>query len=477
MRRINTWGFLGILICSISYSSCKTPTGAQSANNQVVPQSYTDQKDTTNSVQIVWRNFFDDPYLVSLIDTAIKKNLDLMMAFQEMEVAKNNLRLRKGAMYPTITGVGSAGTTKVGHYTSQGAGDASAEITPGNLVPSPLNDYMLGLQTSWEADVWGKLRNSKKAAASRYLESIEGKNFVVTNLIASVANTYYELLALDNELEIIRKSIQLQKNGLEIIKVQKEAGAANELAVKQFEAQLYNSQSQEFDLLQQIAEDENSLNALLGRFPQKIDRDQTTFTSHIPREIKTGIPAQLLRNRPDIRQAEQELFATNCDVKAARAAFYPSLNLTGSIGFQAFKTAYLFTTPESLLYSIVGDLVVPLVNRSAIQADFNKANAYQLEALFTYQRSILNGFVEVSNELSRIKHAEQTFLFKSREADALDKAVEVSNDLFRSDRANHLELLTVQRDALSARLELIEAKKQQLNAVINIYKALGGGWQ
>ena len=477
MRRIITWSSLGILVCCIFLSSCKTPSGAQATNSQVIPQSYTGQKDTTNSAQIKWRDFFADPYLVALIDTAIKKNLDLMMTFQEIEVAKSNVRLKSGQMYPTISGAGSAGKTKVGRYTSEGAGDASAEITPGRLVPSPLNDYMLGLQTSWEADIWGKLRNSKKAAVSRYLESVEGKNFVITNLVADVANTYYELLALDNELEILRKTIQLQKNGLEIVKVQKEAAVANELAVKQFEAQLYNSQGQEFDLLQQIAENENKLNALLGRFPQKIVRDQTTFAARMPRTIQTGIPAQLLNNRPDIRQAEQELIATKCDVKAAQAAFYPSLNLTGSLGFQAFKTSYLFTSPESLIYSIIGDLTVPLVNRSAIKADFDKANAYQLEALFTYQRSILNGFVEVSNELSNIRHSEQTVLFKSKEAEALDKAVEVSLDLFKSARASYLEVLSAQRDALGTRLELIEAKKQQFNAVTNIYKALGGGWQ
>ncbi|MEI7830938.1 MAG: efflux transporter outer membrane subunit [Prolixibacteraceae bacterium] len=468
---------MGILLCCIFFSSCKTPSGLQGTNSQVIPQSYTDLKDTTNSAQLQWREFFADPNLVSLIDTAITKNLDLMMTFQEIEVAKNNVRLKSGQMLPTISGVGSAGINKVGQYTSQGAGDASADITPGRLVPSPLNDYKLGLQTSWEADIWGKLRNAKKAAVSRYLGSIEGKNFVVTNLVAEVANTYYELLALDNELEIIRQTIQLQQNGLEIVKVQKEAAAANELAVKQFEAQLYNSQSLEFDMLQRIAENENKINALLGRFPQKIVRDQATFTARMPNAIKIGIPAQLLKNRPDIKQAEMELVATKCDVKAAQAAFYPSLNLTGSLGFQAFKTSYLFTSPQSLIYSIVGDLAVPLVNRSAIKAGFNTANAYQLEALFNYQRSILNGFVEVSNEMSNIRHSEQTFNLKTKEADALAKAVDISIDLFKSARANYLEVLMSQRDALGAKLEFIEAKKQQFNSVTNIYKALGGGWK
>ena len=477
MRKIVIWSPIGMIICCIFFGGCKTPCGALTSNNQVIPKSYTDSGDTTNSAQLKWRDFFKDQNLISLIDTAINKNLDLMMTFQEIEVAKNNVRLKSGQLLPSVSGAGSAGMTKVGHYTSEGAGDASAEITPGRLVPSPLNDYMLGLQTSWEADIWGKLHNFKKAAVARYLGSIEGKNFVITNLVADVANTYYELLALDSELELIRQTIQLQKNGLEIVKVQKEAAVVNELAVKQFEAQLYHSQSMEIDLLQQIAENENKLNALLGRFPQKIVRDQATFSAQVPNTINQGIPAQLLHNRPDIKQAEQELLATRCDVKAAQAAFYPSLNLTGSIGFQAFKTSYLFTSPQSLIYSIVGDLAVPLINRSAVKAEFNTANAYQLEALFTYQRTILNGFVEVSNELSNIKHSEQTFNLKSKEAEALAKAVEVSIDLFKSARATYLEVLMTQRDALGSKLELIEAKKQQFNSVTNVYKALGGGWQ
>ena len=477
MRKFNTWSLIGIFLYCLLLGSCKTPSGVQTTNRQVIPQSYTDSKDTTNSAQIKWRDFFMDKNLISLIDTAIRKNLDLMMTFQEIEVAKNNVRLKRGQMLPSVAGVGSAGTTKVGHYTSEGAGDASADITPGRLVPSPLNDYMLGLQTSWEADIWGKLRNSKKAAVARYLGSIEGKNFVITNLVAEVANTYYELLALDNELELIRQTIQVQKNGLEIVKVQKEAAVVNELAVKQFEAQLYHSQGQEFDLVQQIDEHENKLNALLGRFPQKIMRDQTTFNSQMPKTIKEGIPAQLLQYRPDIKQAEQALSAARCDVKAAQAAFYPSLNLTGSIGFQAFKTSYLFSAPQSLIYSIVGDLAVPLINRSAVKAEFNTANAYQLEALFTYQKTILNGFVEVSNELSNIKHAEQVVNLKSKEAGSLAKAVEISIDLFKSARANYLDVLMAQRDALGAKLELIETKKQQFNSVTNVYKALGGGWQ
>jgi NodT family efflux transporter outer membrane factor (OMF) lipoprotein len=468
---------IGILWICIVYASCKTPAPVQNTDVSSSPPSYTNTKDSSNSAQIKWRDFFTDKNLISLIDTALKNNQDVLMTLQEIEIARNKVRSKNGQLFPTVTGGGSMSLEKVGHYTSQGAGDASADITPGQLVPENLPDYFLGLQTSWEANVWGKLRNAKKAAFTRYLGSVEGKNFVVTNLVSEVANTYYELLALDNQLEIIRQTIQLQKNALEIVKVEKEASRVSEIAVKQFEAQVFSSQSLEFDVLQKITENENKINFLLGRFPQPVVRDKTTFTDQIPMQIKVGIPSQLLKNRPDIKQADYELFATKCDVKAAQAEFYPSLSITGLLGFNAFKTAYLFTTPQSLAYSIAGDLVAPLVNRSAIKAEFNTAKAYQIEAMYNYQKIVLNGYVEVSNELSNINNLEQAYNLKTREVEALNKSIDISNDLFKSARVTYFEVLMTQRDALQSKLELVDARKSQFTSVVNLYKALGGGWR
>ena len=442
-----------------------------------LPVSYVNDIDSTNSAQIKWKDFFADNYLISLIDTAIHNNLDLLITLQDIEIAGNNVKFRKGLLYPTVSGGVAAGIEKVGLYTSQGAGDASTEITSGKIVPEHLANFSFGLQTTWEADIWGKLRNAKKAAYAKFLGSIEGKNFLVTNLVAEVANTYYELLALDNQLEIIRETIKLQQNALEIVKVQKEAAVVTELAVKQFEAQLFNSQSLEFDVLQQITENENKINFLLGRYPQRIYRDKSTFTAQIPMQIKSGIPSQLLKNRPDIKQSELELYATKCDVKSAEAEFYPSLRITGTLGFQAFKTAYLFTSPQSIAYSIIGDLMAPLINRTAIQAEFNKAKSYQIQAMYNYQKTILNGYVEVSNEMSNINNLKQLYNQKAKEVDALTKSISIANDLFKSARANYLEVLFAQREALKSKLELVETKKRQYNSVTNIYKALGGGWQ
>jgi NodT family efflux transporter outer membrane factor (OMF) lipoprotein len=459
------------------YASCKTPVSIQKSDTKPMPQSYYDSKDSINSSEIKWKDFFTDKNLTALIDTALKNNLDVLTTLQDIEIAKNNVLFKKGLLFPNVSVGVSSGLEKVGRYTSQGAGDRSAEITPGRTVPENLNDYYLGLQSSWEIDIWAKLRNAKKAAFSKYLRSVEGKNFVITNLVAEVANSYYELLALDNQLEIIRETIKIQKDGLEIVKVQKDASVVTELAVKQFEAQVLNSQSMEFDILQQITENENKINFLLGRFPQPITRDKASFKDQLPMLIKAGIPSQLLKNRPDIKQAEFELFAAKCDVKIARAEFYPSLNIRGGLGYNAFKTAYMFTSPESFIYSIAGELVAPLINRSAIKAEFNTAKAYQLEALYDYQKTILNGFVEVTNEMSNISNLEKAYTVKSQEVEVLTKSIDISNDLFKSARANYLEVLMTQREALQSKLELVETKKQQFNSVTNMYKALGGGWK
>jgi multidrug efflux system outer membrane protein len=477
MKIVRTYNSIIILLVCIFYTSCKTLAPIPQIDVKPMPAAYTSISDSSNSADIKWKDFFSDKNLISLIDTALKNNVDVLITLQEIEIARNNVRSRQGLLFPTVTGGGAAGLEKVGRYTSQGAGDASAEITPGEIVPELLPDYFLGLKTSWEVDVWGKLRNSKKAALAKYLGSIEGKNFVITNLVAGIANSYYELLSLDNQLDIIRETIKLQQDGLEIVKIQKQASIVTELAVKQFEAQMLHSQSMEFDILQKITENENRINFLLARYPQTIIRDKTTFTAPIPMQLKAGVPSQLLKNRPDIKQAELELVATKCDVKAARAEFYPSLSITGLVGFQAFKPSYLFTSPQSLAYSLIGDLAAPLINRSAIKAEFNKAKAYQIEAMYDYQKAILEGYVEVSNELSNMNNLEKSYNLKSQEVETLTKSIDISNDLFKSAKANYLEVLMTQREALESKLELVETKKEQYNAITNVYKALGGGWK
>jgi NodT family efflux transporter outer membrane factor (OMF) lipoprotein len=460
----------------LSLAACKIPSVVGRAENKQVPARYNNTQDTINAAATKWRTFFADQYLQALIDTALKNNQEMLITLQEIEIARNEVRIRKGAILPTVGARVGTGVDKVGRYTSRGANDAGTEITPGREIPDPLTDYTIGLYANWEVDIWKKLRNAKKAAVSRYLSTIEGRNFVLTNLVAEVARSYYELRALDNELEIVRQNIGLQENALEIVKVQKEAARATELAVQKFAAEVLKSQSLEFGILQEIKATENRINLLLGRYAQEIPRDKTSFLALMPATVHTGIPSQLLANRPDIRQAELQLAAAKLDVKVARAEFYPSFGITAAAGFQAFKPSYIATLPESLIFSLAGELVAPLINRNAIKAEFYMANARQLQAMYNYERTIVTAYLEVATQLSRIGNLEKSYDLKSKQVDALTKSIDISNDLFRSARADYLEVLTTQRDALESKLELVETKKQQMDAVVTIYKALGGGW-
>lgn len=475
MIKHNRYTYLSLFLLAFA-TACKLPQVSQNVGKLNTPATYGNGADSANTAQIKWRSFFTDPNLVTLIDTALKNNQDLNVALQDIEVARNEIKARKGDLLPSIGYNASAGIDKVGRYTSQGAGDASTDITPGNEVPEALKNFSLGLQANWEIDIWKKLRNAKKAAYTRYLSSVEGKNFVVTNLVAEVANSYYELLALDNQLQIINQTIKLQSDALALMKVQKRAMRVTELAVRKFEAEVLGSQSLAYDVKQQITENENKINFLLGRYPQPIVRSSTKFTDLVPEQIKVGIPSQLLANRPDIRQAELDLMATKLDVKVARAQFYPSLGITAGIGYEAYKTSLLFRTPESLMYSVLGEITGPLLNQNAIRAAYLTANAKQLQAAFNYQRTILNGFIEVANQVSNIDNLQKNYDLKSKQVLALNQSIEISNYLFKATRADYFEVLMTQRDALQGQLDLIDTKKQQLNAVVNIYRALGGGW-
>jgi len=410
-------------------------------------------------------------------DTALVRNQELNITLQEIQSVKNDVLLRQARLLPTVSARLGVGVEKVGRYTSQGAGDASTEIKPGVEVPDVLMDYTPALYASWEVDIWKKLRTAKKAAITRYLSSVEGKNFVLTNLVAEVANAYYELIALDNQLEIVRQSVELQKNALDIVKVQKEAAKATELGVKKFEAEVLKSQGLEYNILQSIKETENRINFLLARYPQEVPREKSNFLATVPAAVSAGLPSQLLANRPDIRRAELDLAAAKLDVKVARAEFYPSLDITAALGLQAFKPSYLVKLPESVLFSVAGDLAAPLINRAAIKAEFYSANARQLQAIYNYERSILNAYLEVSTQLSRIENVGRQYTLKAQQVDALAQSINIANDLFRSARVDYFEVLMTQRDALESKLELIDTKKDQLNAVVNVFRDLGGGWR
>ncbi len=476
MKTRNIYSILAVGLILLFLGSCKPLEVLSKTAQTSTPSSYSENTDNSNCASINWRLFFNDSNLVALIDTALVNNQELNIFLQKMQMEQNEVEVRQGEFLPSLRLGGAAEVEKVGKFTRNGAVEEQLEIRDGREFPAPLPNFAIGAYAKWEVDIWKKLRNAKKAALTRYLASVEGRNFMITNLIAEIADSYYELMALDNLLEIIHQNLEIQTNAIKVAKLQKKAGKTTQLAVYRFEAQLLKTQNLQYAIQQKIVEAENRINFLVGRFPQPIVRNSASFMTIATDSIQSGIPAQLLQNRPDIRQAELELAAAKLDVIVARAEFYPTLDISAGLGFQAFNPV-LLVNPRSILYNLAGDIVAPIINRKAIKANYSNANARQLQAIYEYEQSILNAYVDVLNQLSKLKNFTASFQTKVQEVEVLSKSVNIANSLFRSARAEYVEVLLTQEEALDAKMELVEIKQKQLNAKVNIYRALGGGWQ
>lgn len=425
---------------------------------------------TSVAAQAQWDAFFSDADLKALIEEALDNNQELNMQLQEIIITRNEIAAKRGDYLPSLgAGVGG-GVEKVGRYSSQGVSD---EL---HGVPANLPNLHFGFSAAWEIDIWGKLRNAMKSAKNRYLASIEARNFIVTQIVAEIAEAYYELVALDNQIEVLDRNIALQTDALEIVKLKKEAARATELAVQRFQAEVLKNQAHRFMLEQRRIEAENRINFLVGRYPQPVKRNPAAFNAAPPR-IYTGVPSELLANRPDIRQAELELEASKLDVKVAKARFYPSLSIEAGVGYDSFNMRHLVATPQSLAYNVAGNLMAPLLNRAAIKADYRAANAAQIRAVYNYERTILLGYTEVANNLAKIENLRNEYERLAEQVAKLQTAIEVSSVLYDAARADYMEVLLTRRDSLDAEMELIETKKDQLLAVVKVYQALGGGWR
>lgn len=474
----------GLITLAVTISSC-VPSLEQNPPrdaSKAVPGSYRGATDAASpaaratlaardSAQQKWQDFFSDPQLGALIDLALSNNQELNIRLQEVIIAQNEVMAAKGEYLPRVdVGVG-AGVDKVARYTSQGTADEANEL------PSVLQNYRLGFAASWEVDIWKKLRNAAKSATFRYLASIEGRNFMVTQLVAEIAKSYYELVALDSRLAVLKQNIAIQQNALNVVRLEKQAARVTELAVQRFEAEVLKNQSRQYDVEQKIVETQNRINFLVGRYPQPIARSSQPLNEIEPAAVQAGLPSQLLDNRPDVRQAELQLAAAKLDVDVAKANFYPALSIEAGVGYQAFNVKHLLATPESLLFNLAGNLTAPLLNRQAIKAQYFSANAQQLQAVYNYERTLLSAFTEVANQLAMIDNLQQSYDLQSKQVDKLRQSIDVSNVLFQSARADYMEVLLTRRDALESQMELIETRLRQMQAVVNVYQALGGGWK
>ncbi|MBL9039274.1 MAG: efflux transporter outer membrane subunit [Archangium sp.] len=476
MSRAGRWG--AIAAC-IGLTSC-IPTLVDNPSRDVrkaVPASFR-RDDAAASAAAdagvppeAWSALFKTPELRSLIEQALKNNQELNIRMQEIIIAQAEVGARRGEYLPKVSAGVGVGVEKVGGVTSQGYSDKATG------VPEHLGNFTFGLAATWEVDVWGRLRNAAKSADFRVQASIEGRHFLVTQLVAEISRSYFELVALDAELEVLESNIKIQSDALEVVRSEMQAARVTQLAVLRFEAEVLRNRSRLFALEQQRVQTENRINFLVGRYPQPVARSNLALTSTLPPELGGGLPSQLLENRPDLRQAERELEASKLDVRVAKARFYPALSIDAAVGYRSFNLEHLVSTPESLLYNLAGNLVAPLLNRAAIEAEYRTANAKQIQAVFNYEKTLLQAYTDVASLLVGYANLQKGYELQSHQVEKLAESVEVSTMLFQAARADYMEVLLTRRDSLDAQLELVETRKNQLLSMVGLYQALGGGWR
>lgn len=431
--------------------------------------------DTENSARLPHEVFFNDPYLSLLISQALVDNQELKKLSEEIQVARNEAYALSGEYLPFVSLGTGVGIDKSGKYTRFGALEDQLEVAPGRDFPEPLPDFLTAGKMSWEIDIWSRMRNAQRSATMRFLGTQDGRNYVVTRLVAEIAENYYSLLALDLRRETLDLTISIQRESLRFAEAQKIAGAGTELAVQRFKAEVQKNEAEKSVLMQEIVQIENRINFLLGRYPQPVERATTNFFDMNLGALGAGVPSELLQQRFDIQQAERQVEAAGLDVKVAKARFYPSLNLTAGLGWNAFSTGYLLKTPDSLMYGLASELVGPLINKRAIKAAYASANALQLQSIYNYQQTILRAHVEVVNQITKVENYRRTIEAKRQQLTALEASVAAANKLFQNAQAEYVEVLLAQREMMEARMQLIEIKKEQLSAIVNAYQALGGG--
>ena len=456
-------------------TGCRIPNLRGAKPGQELPATIKGELSEENSAQVGIDEFFDDPLLVSYIRDALAGNQQLKILGEGIQIANNEVFKRTGAYLPFVRFGASAGLEKPSWFTLPGAVTNNVPYLPGQYFPDPLPDFLVGTNLSWQVDIWRQLRNARDSSAFRFLGTADGRNYVVTRLVADIAENYYTLMALDQQLENLDRIIDFQEKSLQFAKARKDAARDTELAVQRFQAEVRKGQSEKLIIKQAIVEAENRINFLRGRFPEPVARNSAKFLELQLHPLKLGVPSQLLRNRPDIRQAERELAAAGLDVKVARADFFPKLFISSSVGFEAFNTKYLIWTPESLIWNVAGGIVAPLINRRAIKADYMSANARQLQAIYNYQQVTINAFTEVYNRISMVENYSKSLDIKKQQLDALEASVTNATKLFQNARVTYMDVLFSQRDLRDARNAYIDQKKMQLSAIVNTYQALGGG--
>lgn len=475
MRRKNSIKglILSGLIVLMGFSSCQVVNRYKSP--QVDAEELfrdKDPVDTTTIASIPWNEFFSDLFLQTYIHEALCNNFDMLIAEERIKQAEAVLGMSRAAYFPDI-----ALTAQVNQSRLSNADPLTGAPKDRNSLAYHTENYSLGIVASWELDLWGKMNRESRAKYAQMLNSYAGRNLIQTSLVANIANTYYSLLALDEQLRVTKDMIVLMEENLVTMEAMKEAGMTNGAAVEQTRAALASTKTSIPELENNIRQLENALCTLLGRKPSAIPRS-TLDLQIVPQSIKYGVPAQMLAHRPDVNQAELNFRSAFELTQVARASFYPSINLSsGLIGYSTINGLSNFFKPENLFASIVGGLTQPLFARKQLLTQLKVAKSDQQIALLNFEKTVLQAGQEVSDILSTYESSLRKNKDRIIQVDALTKAVDYTQELFKADEATYLEVLSAQQGLLQAQLNLIGDKLQQLQATSDLYRALGGGTQ
>lgn len=420
--------------------------------------------DSVSIADVSWKNLFTDQYLQQYIEEGLQNNMDVRIALQQILAAQAYAKQGKAGYLPSVS-VGANATHQ----------ELSENSQFGALFSGGIDTYDITANLSWEADIWGKIRSNKRATQAAYLQSVAGHQAVKTQLISSIANTYYNLLALDAQLEVTKQTIITRESGVKTIKALKDAGQVTQVAVDQNIAQYNSAKALQVDIEVAIFKTENTLSILLGKTPQTLERSSLDI-QNIDQDIVLGVPATLLSNRPDVMAAEYGLINSFELSNVAKSNLYPSLTLTASGGLESLDVDNLINA-NSIFANIIGGITQPIFNQRKLKTQREVAFAQQEQALLKFKQTLLVAGSEVSNALYTYKSETKKFEFRKNEVEALRTAEANSNELLKNGYANYLDLLTARESALNAELNIINSQLQQLVSIVDLYEALGGGWR
>jgi NodT family efflux transporter outer membrane factor (OMF) lipoprotein len=416
---------------------------------------------------VKWFELFQDPTLTQLVTTALKQNFDLRIAAERVLQARAIVRITRADQFPTVDGSADVIGTR---FSQTGANKA---IPRG--IDSDVTYTQAGFSLGWELDVWGRLRRLSESARAQYFATEEARRGIVTTLVGDVSETYLALRALDLELEIARRTRDIATDSLRLTEARRDRGVATNLDVRQAEQLLYTASGQIASIERDVAQTENALSLLLGQFPGDVPRGVALEAFKVPPSVPPGLPSALLERRPDIRQAEQELIAANAQIGAAKAEYFPRISLTGFLGGQSRALSDLLTGPARIWTAGAG-ATVPIFNAGRTGANVRFAEAVQRELVVNYQRAIYVAFREVSDSLAGYRKTAEQRAEQERLVEALRASTQLSTQRYQGGVDNYLQVLDAQRNLFQGELDLARLRQLELAAIVQLYRALGGGW-